>query len=700
MSEMTAEKQPEDANSGLVLPQPLRELLEAYGIEGEYERISDALPYHLTELAPVDVLNIMARLGYVGAPLETRLRDIDPRLLPCLFVGRRKRRMRAITEPTFERNFGTAYVFTKQASVTPKEQKEALAAIGRGWFATTLARFRSIFVRAIAISLALGVVALAMPLFLMVVYDRVADITTSWATYALGAGAIIALALEEALRQMRSARLAWFAARIDNIVSNRVLSRLLQLPAHAVESASVASQVSRLRSFEAVREFFTGPVFLTLLDLPFTLLAFLMLAILGGPLALIPLGLVALYAALLYGFRTRIRLAMFHSARTRSSIHAQHIELFDKLRALRLNGMSEIWRQQYREISARGSLALFRSQYLGQVLETAVYTLTALGGIAVIYMGVMRVWDGVMSGGALFASLILFWRVIGPWQTLASNVPRLEQLRRSTQQIDRLMALDTERESALALAKPAQLKGQLAFANVGLRYSKDSAPVFVGLSFAAQAGELVAVAGGNGSGKSTVLKLALGLYRPQAGAIYLDGRDIRQFDPVELRRHLAYVPQIPELFDGTIAENMRFGNPAASDAELWQALELADARLQVEQMPQGLNTSIQQGGGGLRSSLAYQIVLARAYAKNAPLLLMDEMPNTLLNSRAGATFVELLREWHGVRTVVMVSHRDSHIGMADTAIGLLEGGRLAVGKPDTVIRQLRNETFKEQRSVA
>jgi ABC-type bacteriocin/lantibiotic exporter with double-glycine peptidase domain len=362
--------------------------------------------------------------------------------------------------------------------------------------------------------------------------------------------------------------------------------------------------------------------------------------------------------------------------------------------------MSEVWSEQFRDISAAGSLAAFRAQHISQIMEIGIYTLTTLGGLSLVYLGVERVWAGVMSGGALFASVIFFWRVTAPWQALASNISKLEQLYRSIQQIDRLMLLDTERESAPGLGKLARPLGAVEFSKVGLRYSKESDPVCVGLSFSAQPGEMVAIAGANGCGKTTLFKLILGLYRPQAGAIYLDGRDVRQLDPVDLRKRISYVPQIPELFEGTIAENLRFGNPFASDQELWNALEYADAREQVERLSSGLDTALAGSSELLRSSLIYRLILARAYVRDAPLMLIDEMPYAVLNSNAGLLLMERIKAWRGAKTVFMVSHRDDHIRMSDRAIGLLSGGRYMVGAPDKVIRDLRDETFRLRKDIA
>jgi ATP-binding cassette, subfamily C, bacterial LapB len=660
----------------------LQELLDAYGLGSESQRIVEALPYVAADLQLVDVLNVMARMGYNGKPLKARMNDIDARLLPCLFVLKKTGEMRVmITSETTSKARGTAYVFTKQHVKQPQEEKEAALSAGHGWFRSALNRFGALFWKVGCISFMLNLVALALPLFMMVIYDRVTDIASAHTLYAMGAGATLLLAIEWTLRRLRSRHLAWFAARLDNMVSNRVLSRLLQLPAHAIERASVAAQVSRLKAFESVREFFTGPLFLTLLDVPFTLISLLLLIYIGGVLAWVPVVVAAIYACLIMAFRPRTRLLMFFAARARSTLHTHHIELFDKIESLKLNGMSEVWKEQFRDLSAASALSSLQAQHLAHMLETLAHAIAMLAGVAVIYAGVEHVWSGALSGGALFASILLTWRVMGPLQTVCTSVSRLEQLYRSIQQIDVLMNLDTEREQAASLAKISTTHGAISFAKIGLRYTRESDPVFAGLSFEAQPGEIIAIAGGNGSGKSTILKLVLGLYRPQAGAIYLDGRDIRQLDPIDLRKTIAYIPQNPEIFEGSIAENIRFGNAFASDAAIREALDLADATHEIDAMPHGILTQAAQNGQALPSSLAYRINLARAYVKDSPILLIDELPYAILNSNTGDRFIEQLKAWRGKKTIFLVSHRDDHIRIADRAIGLLSVAELRWVRP-------------------
>jgi ATP-binding cassette subfamily C protein LapB len=666
------------------------ELLRAYGLDGDPQRIAEALAWNQPKMELVDVLNFMARLGFTGAPLKISRRDIDRRLLPCVFVDK-KGDISVVTTPDRDLRQGTAYIFSKVNPADPKAEQEALSMAGKGWFFTVLQRFRYLFAKVTALSLAINFIGLGLPIFLMIIFDRAAEITTVNTIFVMGVGATIAIWIEFHLRNLRSKRLAWFAARIDHMASNRVLSRLLQLPAHAIETAPITSQVARLRAFDSIREFFNGPLFLTVLELPFTSVGFIALVVLTGWLSLVPAALLVAYVGIALYFRPRLKLSMFEMAKARSKCQSNHIELFEKLDALRLNGMSEIWHEQYREISAESSLTLFKGQYLSQIVETLVYSLTIIAASALIYLGVNQCWHGHMSGGALFAAMMLFWRFIGPWQTLVSSMPRFEQLQQSIEQVNRLMNIQTERELSPSLARPGRLAGAVAVSKVGLRYTKDNDPVFVGLDFNAQPGEMIAISGGNGSGKSTVLKLVMGLYRPQAGAVYIDGADMRQFDPILMRQGLSYIPQIPELFIGTIAENLRLARPYASERQLWEALEMADAKAAVMALPQMLDSP----GHALSSALSHQLILARAYLKDADVLLIDELPYALLNSHAGKMFIDRIKAWKGKKTILMVTHRDDYIRMADKALGLIASDRFVFGNPEQVVNIMRDESYSQ-----
>ncbi len=376
-----------------------------------------------------------------------------------------------------------------------------------------------------------------------------------------------------------------------------------------------------------------------------------------------------------------IRLA----AKTSSARQQFAIETFEKIQGVRGNGLSKIWESKFRDLSGREMVAHFKLNWIGLIAETLAHGITISAAVATVSFGVHLIWAGAMSTGALVASMILVWRVLTPFYSLCTMIPRLEQLRNSIMQVNKLMDINTEAMDAVTASRLPRMRGQISFRNAGIRYVEDSDPVFSNLSFDARAGDLVVVTGENGSGKSTLLKLIKGLYKADSGAVQIDGFDIRQLDAPDLRRQIAYIPQQPDFFQGTIFENLRLGNPLASQEEIEKALQMADVWNEIAAMPAGLNTIIgRYGTGALPTSLATRLSLARAYLHAAPILLIDELPNALLSGRAGKNLKDYLARSKGKRTCVMVCYREDFMNLADTLVVLRRGETPLAGARETV----------------
>jgi len=307
--------------------------------------------------------------------------------------------------------------------------------------------------------------------------------------------------------------------------------------------------------------------------------------------------------------------------------------------------------------------------------------MTVMAGVATICWSLNRIWEGQMTGGAMVATMIITWRVLYPLQALCSVLPHIEQIRASLAQVAQLMSFSPEAHAAHVVLAEHPLRGKISIQNLGLRYGRKSDPVFMGLTAEIDAGEIVAVYGGNGSGKSSVLRLLLGLYAPAMGSIRLDGVDHRQFDPRSLRRQIAYFPQLPELLPGTIADNLRSYHPLAEDFRLRQALLWADAWDMIEQLPAGINTPIGEGGMIPSSGLASRVCLARLYLAERPIVLCDELSGQLLNSSTGERFQKYLAECRGKRTVLFVTHREDWLKIADKVIWLQADQRPIISRP-------------------
>jgi ATP-binding cassette, subfamily C, bacterial LapB len=291
------------------------------------------------------------------------------------------------------------------------------------------------------------------------------------------------------------------------------------------------------------------------------------------------------------------------------------------------------------------------------------------------------VMNGDMTVGGLVASMILVWRVLAPLQTGFVSLTRVTQVRSSIAQINNLMNIKGEREQHTLVNPIKQIEGFVTFARVSIRYSPDSDPALVGISFELEPGEVICIVGGNGSGKSTVLKLLAGMYAPQAGSIRIDNMDIRQMDTVELRHAVAYVPQTVQFFYGTIAQNMRLAHPTATDADIYRACEMAGVLEDVLSLSQGSGKWKREGfevrigdssSGQMPTSLLQRLNLARGYLKKSPIMLFDE-PGNGLDFASDQIFMKNVEKMRGETSILMVTHRPSHLRLADKILWLEYG---------------------------
>lgn len=670
-----------------------RRLLEALPVEGKMDRVS--------------LLNTLANLGYAAHGAAIDLGDVEPQLMPCLFIPEMRETAPCVV---LSSNDGILTVYDSDShaikTVAPDSRSAGIpgeafffkpldrnrlstskfmrAGTKDSWFAAVVRRFSGMFWQILLACFALNVFALAPSLFIMAVYDRVISPADASALPALAAGVGIALVAEYALRAIRSEGLAWMTARLDNIVGSRIFAHLIGLPATMVEQASVAAQVARVKTFESVRDFFSSAVFLSFLEIPFVLIAAGVMTAIAGPLVAVPLLMVCAYVGLFFLMRHEIKGVMRLAAKASSARQQFVIDTFEKLPAIRVNGLTAAWDRKFGELAGNDILTSFRLGFLGTVAETLAHALTIIAAVLTVGFGAELIWEGKMTTGALVASMILVWRILLPFYSLCTMIPRLEQLRNSISQVNSLMDLDTEADTAMTAASLPALKGNVTIDDATLRYGETADPALRGLSFDLSAGKIAAITGRNGAGKSSVLKLLKGLYRPESGTVRVDGFDIRQMDAMELRRQIAYVPQQPSFFPGTILENVIIGNPFATMDDVEQALKIAYA---WEDLKDRLHEDM--ASLPLSPEMAARISLARAYLQNARILLIDELPNAALNGQAGVNLKRYISDPDEKRTVILVTHRSDFLKMADVIVNLARGAVPAVGLRDSMLKKMK-----------
>ncbi len=655
-------------------------------------RLLEALPYRAREFDQLDVLNCFANLGYYARSTPVLMDQIDARLYPCLFVTQnnepivlleeagdasalyRDGTVQEITHKSMRGVAGTLWVFDRYDESRNPTSTFMRAGSGHSWFRALLGRFKSTFIQVMTAGLLLNIVALSTPFFIMLVYDRVIASGSIGTLPMLVVGVGLAIVFEFVLRRIRSRGLSWLAARMDNIVSNQIFAHLIGLSPHLIERASVSAQVARLKTFESVRDFFSGSVFLSMLEMPFVVLSVLAIYAIAGSLVFVPLAMTLTFCLLYYAVQRRVKVVIRLAAKATSARQQFTLETFEKIRGVRGYGLTRKWQERFRDLSGKEMIAHFHLNWLGMMGENIANALTLIAAVATVGFGVHLIWAGAMTTGALVAVMILVWRVLTPFYSLCTMIPRLEQLRHSIMQVNKLMDIDTEAIEAKTRARLSRIRGGISFVHADLKYNEDSDRIFSDLHFTTRPGDMVVITGENGAGKTSILKMIKGLYRPEAGAVQIDGFDIRQLDAADLRRQIAYIPQQPDFFQGTILENMRIGNPLASEEDVERALTLADAWPEVSALNEGMQTLMSRHGSkALPSSLLSRLSLARAYLHVAPILLIDEIPNALLSGTTGKNLKDYLAQIKGKRTVFLITYREDFMRLADIVITMRRG---------------------------
>jgi len=669
-------------------------LLKLINARGTAREVAESLPYYTDSLDLTGFHNAMSQMGYKTNEVICPLGMLESRSLPCLFVpdegmafiamGRVGNQMRIAYTPKDEPRFETNLSITGRAFFYELADKGV--ADSRSWVGRVLMRFSPLIGQATLSAVVSGLVMMSGPIFLSIVYSTVIPSGAKDTLLYLTVGACIGLGAGYYFMRHRARILSYISGRIEYLFGATILQQVLQMSPAYTERASVGSQTSRLQSFEAIRDLFTGPLASTILESPATLVFLIALSIMN-PISLIVFVVMAVTYALLYWIFSGLThdrvVALSRSVTKRNEFI---VEMIGKMRIIRECGAQQVWLERFREISANATMAAYKAEQLSSLLVAISYFVMMLSALLIVSATVPAVIMQTVSAGALIASMLLMWRVLSPIQTIFTNMTRIERVRSAIRQIDGLMKIQGERQETATSLVSRGLEGSIEFARVSFRYSMNVDPALIGVEFRVAPGEMIAISGPNGGGKSTLFKLILGMYQPQAGSILVDNVDLRQLDPMELRRSIGYAPQDIQLFHATIAQNLRLARPDASDDEVYQALDMAGALEQILALPNGIQYRVGDNTNELPSSLKQKLSLARAYLTRAPIMLFDE-PGAGLDDYGDQKFMETLRALKGKATVLFISHRPSHIRLADTLLVMDKGYLRAAGAPDALLKQ-------------
>ncbi len=678
----------------------LAPLLAALGWRGEAGELREALPYFADDFDLTDLRNALAALGYRTHESVDRLGDIDSRLGPTVFVDDENMPHLLIGDPAggylewvdgeFQRVGDAALTAAGRAFVISKIDSADRAAGTGEWFDQLWRRFSASLATLTLTSFVSSLFAILVPVFVMVVYDRVIGRGAAGMLPMLVVGVAVILSGDIAARLVKARVLSRMAGRFDYIVGAESFKKLLRLPLTQSERAAVSTQISRLKEFETLRDFFTGPLASTMVEAPFSLLVLAVLAVIGGPLALIPVAAAAVLGVLAVVWRERGKELERRAGQARAEKQNLVVETVmhrENLAAARVEGE---WSERFRHLSARDCALQQRLQRHGVMLEASASFVLNLSALTILAWGASRVLDGAMSVGALIACMALAWRLLAPVQTAALAAAKIARVRTTIAQLNAFFKLREEfRTVTRDLRRPGST-GAVRFDKVSLRYTAANAPALLGVSFDVEPGQLFGITGRSSAGKSSVLKVLLGLYPPQSGQVFLDGVDVRQIDVRTLRRSISYAPQETRLFHGTIRQNLLLSHPMASDADIFDALRATRLHDYIDSLPKGLDTRIgDQTTARVPRGFARRLTIARALVRPSDVLLLDE-PEQSLDDDGEAMLVDLLLDLKGRKTVILVTHRPRYLRLADSVAIVADGAVKAVGPAEAVLEAAKN----------
>ncbi len=686
----------------------LVELTRIHGVTATGQALSAGLPLENHKLTPSLLPRAAARARLSAKVVKRPLDEISSDLMPAILLLRGERACLllksengkyVVSHPDLG---GTAVEMEPAALaeqytglvcfVMPQFRFDARApevskVKERHWFWAAIFENRRLYRDALIAALLINIFAMAMPLFTMNVYDRVVPNNAIETLWVLAIGISLVVVFNYILSTARAHVVDSASKRVDVRLSAKIMERVLDLRMEG-RPVSVGSFAANLRSFESIRDFIASASITTLVDLPFILLFLAALAWISPWMVLPPL--VAIVAILLVSFAAQARMETLTMATYQASSqrNATLVEALTGYEAVKtLNGQGAIQRNWERatEFIAQtgGKLKLISSTTVGFVAAAQ-----QLVSIAVVIIGVYQAQESNMSMGGIIAASMIAGRCLAPLGQVAGLLMQYQNARTSLGSIDNYMKLPVERPPESEFLHRPVFHGALEFRDVTFTYPGSTQPVLKKVSFKLKPGEKVGIIGRIGSGKTTLEKLALSLYQPTEGAVLLDGIDIRQIDPADLRRAIGYVPQDPLLFYGSLKHNLAMGAPYADDASILAAADLAGVSEFANLHPNGFDMVIGERGESLSGGQRQSVAIARALINDPPILLLDE-PSSNMDHQSEGQLRKRLGEASATKTILLVTHRTALLDLVDRLIVIDKGQIVADGPKEQVVEALR-----------
>ena len=700
-----------EKNEILVAPKSIRDtsiiysLVRRLGSKCTHNEVLEAVSSSPRD-APLEwASDAISGFGYLCNSGRTKISQISSAISPALVLGKDAKlaileevhkdgftifesatgRQRYLTKKEFKDWYSGKLIYAQPALEDHKTVKSRLKALSP---LRTLGASKFLWIAVAA--LISNVLGLATSLFIMVVYDRVLPNQATESLYALAIGVGLAIVFDTVLKGARSRIVERASVSADIAVNEDIFEQFIEV-SNTKDRKSVGELSSVMRDFEVYRDFMSSATILTLIDLPFVLVFVLVIYIISGPLFVVPLICIPTILIIILAIQpilARNSAAVSASAQSRQGLL---VEVLGGLEALRVNGAFALMRRKFLTQSNFYAKASHQAKSYAQINGNTITIIQQVAQVAIIVYGFHLFAEQVITMGAIIATVILSGRALAPLAKIGQTLGRANAAHVARGNLKSFLAAPRMRSDGSASIIRNTENIAIEVNNATLNLSEMGRPLFNGLNLTIKKGEKVAIVGRTGSGKTSLVKLLVGLLAPETGTVTVNGSDIRQFARADLFRTIGTVFQEPWLFSGTLRDNVSLGQDDCTEDHIVESLKAAGADFIGEGDGSALEFFIQDQGSNLSGGQKQAVMIARALAFKPDVFLFDE-PTSAMDGFTEAQVIDHLSSKLTNQTLIIVTHKMPVVAMCDRVIVMDQGKIIGDGSKDAYFDLLKKRS--------
>ncbi|MCG6281958.1 type I secretion system permease/ATPase [Vibrio diabolicus] len=681
-----------------------------YGLANSPEALVNGLPLSDGKLTPFLLPRAAERAGLVAKENRAELENISSLILPAILVlkGGDSCVLNSINTETREAEVTTLesgmvpisipledlleqytgrYFLVKKQFRFDERSPEVLKTNEGHWFWSTLWQSKRIYRDVLIASLLINLFAVAAPLFTRLVYDKVVPNLAFETLWVLASGIFVVFLFDFILKSLRNYFIDVAGKKSDILISSKLFSKVMGIRMES-KPPSVGAFARHLQEFESIREFFTSATVSALIDLPFAILFLVIIWLMAGDLVYVPMvGVVILivHSLLIQG---PLRRSIEEGSRLASQKYANLIESLAGLETVKMLSAQSQFQYRWEEAVAHMANWNIKSRRITDSIQNAAGFVQQSSNVGMIILGVYLIAEGELTMGGLIAATMLSGRAIGPLVQLSLLSTRYNQAKSSMTIINQVMEMPDEQEEGKRYIHRPIIQGKIEIDRVTFHYPDSPVASIRNISLTINPGEKVAIIGRIGSGKTTLERLIMGLYKPTEGHVRIDDTDIAQLHHVDVRRNIGCVPQDSNLFFGSIRDNITLGRPLTDDRDVLDAANRAGVTAFTQSDPAGLERQVGEGGAMLSGGQRQAVTIARAFLGRPPVLLMDE-PTSAMDNRSEMHIKHQLSQLKPSETLILITHKTSMLDIVDRVIVMEKGSIIADGPKAQVLNDLK-----------